>query len=94
MDGAKTVRVLIEGRVQGVWYRGWTVAEARSRGLAGWVRNRSDGRVEALFHGSAAEVEAMVESCRQGPPAARVTSVTAELWADPPGPGFHQHPTV
>lgn len=87
------LRVLIEGRVQGVWYRGWTVEQARARGLDGWVRNLSDGRVEALFAGPEAEVAAMVEACRRGPPAARVTHVAIHPETGPPPPGFHQRPT-
>lgn len=71
------VRVRITGRVQGVWYRGWTVKEARARGLAGWVRNRPDGSVEAVFAGPQPLVEAMLASCRSGPPAARVAEVEA-----------------
>ena len=86
-------QVHIEGLVQGVWYRGWTVDQAAQRGLSGWVRNRRDGSVAALFAGPQAEVEAMVALCRQGPPAAQVTAVTAEA-ADPPdGDGFFQLPT-
>jgi acylphosphatase len=82
------VRVRIEGRVLGVWYRGWTVAEAKRRGLSGWVRNRSDGSVEALFAGPAAAVEAMLAACREGPPAARVTRVTPTTDEVPAEPGF------
>jgi len=70
-----TVRVRIEGRVQGVWFRGWTLREARLRGLAGWVRNRRDGSVEALFSGPEEAVEAMVAACHRGPSAASVRSV-------------------
>ena len=84
-----SVHVRIEGRVQGVWYRGWTVDEATARGLGGWVRNRMDGSVEALFSGPAADVEDMVEACRRGPPAARVDSLTASPAAAPEGAGFH-----
>ena len=51
MSDTITVRVRISGRVQGVWYRGWTVDEARRLGLSGWVRNRRDGSVEAVFSG-------------------------------------------
>lgn len=94
MEPPKTVRALIEGRVQGVWYRGWTVDQAAARGLDGWVRNLSDGRVEAVFSGPADAVDAMVEACRQGPTAARVSAVTTEPWADSPGHGFHQRPTA
>ncbi len=88
-----SVRVRIEGRVQGVWYRGWTMAEANRLGLSGWVRNRSDGSVEALFSGPADRVKAMVEACRRGPPAAQVTRVTEEPASTPAETGFRQAPT-
>lgn len=94
MDHPKTARVLIEGRVQGVWYRGWTVEAATARGLNGWVRNLSDGRVEAVFSGPATTVDSMITDCRQGPPSAQVHAVTAEPWTDIPGHGFHQRPTA
>ncbi|MEO5374952.1 MAG: acylphosphatase [Alphaproteobacteria bacterium] len=89
----RTVTVRIEGRVQGVWYRGWTVQEASRRGLAGWVRNRSDRSVEALFHGPAALVEDMVEACRRGPPSARVDRLSVSPATPPGGTGFLQLPT-
>ncbi|MGQ0677531.1 MAG: acylphosphatase [Rhodospirillales bacterium] len=89
----KAVRVRAVGRVQGVWFRGWAADEAAARNLSGWVRNRRDGSVEALFAGDDAAVAAMVALCRRGPPAARVDSLVAEE-ADPPvAPGFHQLPT-
>ncbi len=88
------VRVRIEGRVQGVWFRAWTAQEATARGLDGWVRNRADGTVEALFAGPADVVEDMIAACRQGPPAAQVTSVTTEPAEDPGETGFRQLPTV
>lgn len=69
------VRVRVSGRVQGVGYRQACVAAAARLAVGGWVRNRRDGRVEAVFEGSAAGVAAMVEWCRQGPPAAAVTGV-------------------
>ena len=69
------VRVLIRGRVQGVGYRAWTACEARGRGIAGWVRNRRDGAVEALFAGLEEEVKAMIEACREGPPGARIEAI-------------------
>jgi acylphosphatase len=94
MDHPTTLHVLIEGRVQGVWYRGWTVEQAQALGLEGWVRNLSDGRVEALFSGPAAAVETMVRACRQGPPSAQVKTIQAEEWDTPPGRGFHQRATV
>jgi|TARA_B100000315_G_scaffold110835_1_gene101696 acylphosphatase len=82
--------VLIQGRVQGVWYRGWTVEAARALGLSGWVRNRSDGAVEAVFSGPAPDVDAMLNHCHQGPPAAQVQSVSAEVWNEPVAAGFRQ----
>jgi len=69
------VRVVIRGRVQGVGYRAWTEDEARERGIAGWVRNRRDGSVEALFAGTESDVRAMIEACRRGPPGARIDAV-------------------
>ena len=68
----------IRGRVQGVGYRAWVEHQARRRELEGWVRNRSDGSVEALFAGPADVVADMVASCRHGPPSARVDAVTEE----------------
>ena len=68
-------RVVVHGRVQGVFFRGSTVERAREVGVDGWVRNRSDGTVEAVFEGSAAQVEEMLRFCREGPPWARVDRV-------------------
>ncbi|HZC56283.1 MAG TPA: acylphosphatase [Xanthobacteraceae bacterium] len=64
--------VLVRGRVQGVGYRAWTEYTALERGLQGWVRNRRDGCVEAVFIGSDDVVAAMIEACRNGPASARV----------------------
>ena len=72
---ARTVRVRIEGGVQGVGYRYWTERVAGELGLAGWVRNRRDGTVEALFAGPADDVAQMLERCKTGPPSARVIAV-------------------
>ena len=69
------VHVLIEGRVQGVFFRAATRDEAQALGLQGWVRNRADGRVEALFEGDKAVVENMLAWCRKGPPYAYVDHV-------------------
>ena len=60
--------VVIRGRVQRVGYRAWTEHVALQRGLEGWVRNRIDGSVEAVFCGPATVVEGMIEACRRGPP--------------------------
>jgi len=95
MVGRATGRLVrIRGKVQGVWYRAWTVEEASRRGLRGWVRNRRDGSVEALFAGEAALIEAMIELCRIGPPLARVDSISSEASAEEPPEGFESRPTV
>ena len=67
--------VVVRGRVQGVWFRGSTQEEARRRGVAGWVCNRRDGGVEAVFEGPAEAVEALVRFVHRGPPHARVEAV-------------------
>jgi len=67
--------VNISGRVQGIGYRAWTEYTALERGIQGWVRNRRDGSVEALFAGPAEAVAAMIEQCRQGPPGARIDAI-------------------
>ncbi len=90
----KAVRAHVFGRVQGVWYRGWTVETAGAFGLSGWVRNRSDGTVEALFAGPPEAVDRMLAACRRGPAAAVVRDVVAEP-AEDPGPGaFEQRGTL
>ena len=88
----RTVRVVIQGRVQGVWYRGWTVETARALGLRGWVRNCRDGSVEAVFSGPEKDIDEMLSHCHQGPPAARVKAITTETWDGPAGPDFCQLP--
>ncbi|SEQ68794.1 acylphosphatase [Sphingobium sp. YR768] len=70
--------LMIHGRVQGVWYRGWTVATARELGLVGWVRNRMDGGVEALVQGDAAAIDRFMMLAQDGPPAARVAGIDVE----------------
>ena len=84
----------ISGRVQMVWYRAWTVQEAEKRGLSGWVRNRKDGSVEALFCGAADTVDAMLAACRDGPPQARVSDIVTAPAEAPRAPGFLQLPTA
>jgi acylphosphatase len=71
-------QVTIRGRVQGVGYRAWVEERARLSRLEGWVRNRRDGSVEALFAGPPSVVAEMVALCRHGPPSARVDNVTRE----------------
>ena len=75
------VHLLVSGIVQGVAFRAYTVDEARRLGVAGWVRNLADGRVEALAEGEKRAVEALVLWCRRGPPAALVDDVAAEWGA-------------
>jgi acylphosphatase len=67
--------LVITGKVQGVFYRNWTVDTARGLGLAGWVRNRMDGSVEALVQGEIAAVERFIALAYEGPPTARVAGV-------------------
>jgi acylphosphatase len=72
------VRVIISGVVQGVGYRAWTQNAARSRDISGWVRNRADGTVEAVFAGSAEAVASLCEACHRGPRSANVRRVRVE----------------
>jgi acylphosphatase len=67
--------VIIKGRVQGVGFRYWVEQEALLRGLEGFVRNRRDGSVEALFSGSATIVAEMLQACLDGPPGAQVSAI-------------------
>jgi acylphosphatase len=67
--------VVIRGRVQGVGYRAWTEVTALERGLEGWVRNRRDGSVEAMFSGPEDDVARMIAQCRRGPPGAWVDAI-------------------
>ena len=71
-------QVTIQGQVQGVGYRAWVEHQARAHHLEGWVRNRRDGSVEALFAGPVDVVSNMVASCRRGPASARVEAVHDE----------------
>ena len=67
--------IIVHGRVQGVFYRDWTVATARESGLVGWVRNLSDGTVEAHLEGDKAAIDHMISAMRQGPPQAAPTRI-------------------
>lgn len=88
------VRLRINGRVQGVWYRGWLIDEAIAMGVDGWVRNRRDGTVEAVLSAEPTVVRALIERCHQGPGQARVDSIEEVLESAEPEPGFRQRPTV
>jgi acylphosphatase len=101
MSGAQAIRhVVIRGLVQRVGYRAWTERAALTHGLEGWVRNRRDGAVEAVFAGPADTVAAMVEACRQGPRSARVEGIDTregepdELALVRPGERFSVLPTT
>ena len=76
--------LVVRGRVQGVWYRGSMQEEAERAGLAGWVRNRPDGTVEAEVEGERTEVDALIAWARRGPPGARVSDVSVD-WVAPIG---------
>ncbi|PHZ86235.1 acylphosphatase [Paremcibacter congregatus] len=93
-EGHKAVRLIISGRVQGVWFRGWTVDTAQELGLDGWVRNRADGTVEALLVGVEANVERMIGKCHEGPHLAHVTEVNVHNAMGITAKGFIQKPTV
>ena len=81
---AVRAHVVVRGRVQGVWYRGSMQDEAERAGVAGWVRNRPDGTVEAEIEGEREDVEALIAWARRGPPGARVGDVSVD-WVTPTG---------
>ncbi len=87
-------RLVITGRVQGVGFRAFVGAGAQAHGLRGWVRNRSDGSVEALLIGEADAVDAMIEECGRGPLSARVDRVEKTPALDDATADFTQRPTV
>lgn len=91
---AKSVRVLIRGRVQGVGFRAWTAREAGRLGLDGWVRNLSDGRVEAVFAGEDGAVSEMIRLCAKGPMFGRVDDVAVADEVEAIRPGFERKATV
>ena len=82
--------LIIKGRVQGVFYRDWTVQTARHLGLAGWVRNLPDGTVEAHLEGSTEAVESMIDQMHQGPPAAKVERIERSEAEPQDCQGFHR----
>jgi acylphosphatase len=89
----RAARLRITGRVQGVGYRAWAMQTARRLGLRGWVRNRSDGSVEALVTGEEDAVTRMIEACREGPLGARVSDVAVSDTEDDGSVGFTARPT-
>ena len=92
---ALQARLVITGRVQGVGYRDWAMATGQRLGLSGWVRNRSDGAVEALIVGEEAAVGRMIEACRRGPTLARVDAIDVDpVDLDVLPEGFTRLPTA
>jgi len=90
---AKTVNVRVKGVVQGVFYRKWTADNAKELGLKGWVRNRRDGTVEAVFSGDPQVVDNMLERCKSGPPDAVVTGLESSPSQETVGEAFELKPT-
>jgi acylphosphatase len=88
------MRLMIEGRVQGVGYRAWAHGHALRLRLDGWVRNRSEGGVELIAHGSEEALAALEQLCRRGPTTASVMQVMRTEHDGPVGTGFSQQPTV
>ncbi len=88
MSAPRCVQVLITGRVQGVGFRAWMRDQAISRTLSGWVRNRPDGAVEAVFCGSPEMVGAMIEACKEGPRWSNVAKVEVSDESQGPGGAF------
>ena len=81
MKGGERAHVYVSGQVQGVFFRDSTRERAEQLGLAGWVRNLPDGRVEALFEGPSKKVQEMIRWCEEGPSHAEVESVATEFEA-------------
>jgi len=89
---ARTIR--IEGKVQGVWFRDWTVQAAQAIGVSGWVRNRADGSVEVYALGEPELVERLIDRLREGSPAARVDRIDVQEAALQPVNGFTRRGTA
>ena len=87
-------RLIVRGRVQGVFYRNWAVETAQGLGITGWVRNLLTGEVEILACGEADAVEAMIARCRLGPSAASVSGIDIEEAAPEPLASFGKRPMI
>ena len=89
-----TFRVRVEGFVQAVGYRNFTIEEARKHGIDGWVRNRANGDVEMLVHGEENAVNAFITACTRGPDGSRVKSIDLEKAEPPEDKGFNRRPSL
>lgn len=94
MTPRAATRLVIEGHVQGVGFRWWTVHAARRLGLAGWVRNRRDGSVEVLAIGEAEALDTLARLCAEGPTAAQVRAVRRAAAEDDGSEGFEERATA
>ena len=90
----EAARFIVEGRVQGVGFRWWTVREASRLGISGWVRNRRDGSVELLAIGEPAALDRLANRCAEGPSGARVDRVQRLAAEDDGSAGFEERSTV
>jgi acylphosphatase len=90
----QAIRLIIEGRVQGVGYRWWAEGQAARLGLDGWVRNRRDGTVELLAIGKPDALDLMAEACARGPTGAQVSKVARAAAEDDGSRGFASKPTI
>jgi acylphosphatase len=93
-DDITTMNIRIEGEVQGCGFRDFAVREGNARKLKGWVRNRSDGSLEAVASGPTKEVEAFIAACMQGPRGSHVTALNLQPVDPPESLGFIRRPSV
>jgi acylphosphatase len=89
-----SLRLRIEGFVQAVGYRHFAIQAATKLNLDGWIRNRSDGTVEALVSGATKDVEAFVSACARGPEGSRIQNIELHRAEPPTEKGFHRRPSV
>jgi acylphosphatase len=94
VEDITTLRIRIEGVVQGVGFRAFVLREANARRLKGWVRNRMDGTLEALACGPTKQIESLISSCMQGPRGARVANIDLFVADAPNEAGFTLRPTL
>lgn len=93
-DDITSLRLRIEGFVQAVGYRNFAIEQARALSLDGWIRNRSDGTVEALISGPTKDVEAFIAQCSRGPEGSKVKSIDLHKAEPPDEKGFHRRSSL